>query len=249
MEYIITEKKFKQCSKDLKRNLKDMGFDISLGASQNLLARTFGSKDYNTIVPKLKKYNQLTEQLEKSTTSLKELIDEQDIKDFKEIDTRHSLNQIAFSLFPSYIFAIKHMNNTSVLIFNENLYLDSQATIYLEVANTIAQCYYLISVADGKQLNFDFLKKIKQMNIQQKNQQTYLKPLSQIILNSISSVNSSNINGEPTENYIEQFETIFSEIIVFGLIYLGKEKVNEILEIVFKGLQENDLRFISNMKM
>ena len=55
MEYKITEKKFKQCSKDLKRNLKDMGFDISLGAAQNLLARTFGSKDYNTILPELRK--------------------------------------------------------------------------------------------------------------------------------------------------------------------------------------------------
>lgn len=51
-----SQKKFKQCSKDLKRNLKDMGFDISLLEQlKNLLARTFGSKDYNTILPELRK--------------------------------------------------------------------------------------------------------------------------------------------------------------------------------------------------
>lgn len=75
-----------------------------------------------------------------------------------------------------------------------------------------------------KTVKFRLLENIKLKNIPQKQQKTYLKPLSKIILNAISSINLSNIDEEPTENYIEQFETIFSEIIVFGLTYLGKKK-------------------------
>lgn len=253
MEFYITEKKFKNFSKNLKKLINELNIDFTLGATQNLLARTFGYKDYNTIVPDLKKYNLIPEALKNTNTALNELktlVNNHDNdKGFSDIESFNKLNQISFTLFQAYKFAIKHMNNTAVLIFDENLYLDSQATIYLEVINTIAQCYYLISVQDGKQLNFDFLENIKLKNIPQKQQKTYLKPLSKIILNAISSINLSNIDEEPTENYIEQFETIFSEIIVFGLTYLGKEKINQILKIVFKGLQENDLKLKYIMEM
>lgn len=41
MEFFISEKKFKDFSKNLKKLINEFNGEFSLGATQNLLARTF----------------------------------------------------------------------------------------------------------------------------------------------------------------------------------------------------------------
>ena len=252
MEFFISEKKFKDFSKNLKKLINEFNSEFSLGATQNLLARTFGYKDYNTIVPTLKEYNQVSEVIGKTDVALEELkkiVDEHEqIKNFN-MSSNNKLNEISYKLFSCYKFTISQMNDTTVLTFNKNFYLDSQNALYFELINTVSQAYYLMSISEESVLSFDFLEKIKHMNIQKKHEKIYLEPLSKIILNTMHSINLSNINEKTTKNFIEQFEIIFSEIIIFGLNYLGKEKINKILEAMFKGLQENDSKLLNDFKM
>ena len=252
MEFFISEKKFKDFSKNLKKLINEFNGEFSLGATQNLLARTFGYKDYNTIVPTLKEYNQVSKAIGKTDVALEELrkiVDEHEQNKNFNINSNNKLNEISYTLFSCYKFAISQMDDSVVLTFDENFYLDSQNTLYLELINTVSQAYYLTSTNTGKILSFDFLEKIKQMNIQRKHKEIYLEPLSKVILNTMHSINLLNINEKSTKNYINQFEAIFSEIIIFGLIYLGKEKTNKILETVSKGLQENNLELPNNFKI
>lgn len=48
---IYNEKAFKQATKNLNKELTTLGFELSHGATLNLMARTLGFKDYNTIKP------------------------------------------------------------------------------------------------------------------------------------------------------------------------------------------------------
>ena len=50
---IYNEKAFKQATKNLNKELTTLGFELSHGATLNLMARTLGFKDYNTIKPAL----------------------------------------------------------------------------------------------------------------------------------------------------------------------------------------------------
>lgn len=81
MDYIITTENFKQYSKNLKKHLKEMGFDISLGATQNLLARTLDSKDYNTILPIIKKQEMNLKMFKQSLKSLSDFKEDINNKD------------------------------------------------------------------------------------------------------------------------------------------------------------------------
>lgn len=80
---IYNEKAFKQATKNLNKELSTIGFDLSHGATLNLMARTLGFKDYNTIKPALiaeenakQRVEDLVENMESRNIQILNLLDD-----------------------------------------------------------------------------------------------------------------------------------------------------------------------------
>ncbi len=93
----LNEKEFKTAAKNLKAEVAKLGIDLSHGASLNLLSRALGFRDYNTIVPEMKKYEENSNALANSIINTATL----EIATAEE-DLEIVLQQLSSSLFDFY---------------------------------------------------------------------------------------------------------------------------------------------------
>jgi len=96
---IYNEKAFKQATKNLNKELTTLGFELSHGATLNLMARTLGFKDYNTIKPILvaeenakKKVEDLISNMESRNIQILNQLDNINEKIFE--DNKNSIKKI-----------------------------------------------------------------------------------------------------------------------------------------------------------
>lgn len=96
---IYNEKAFKQATKNLNKELTTLGFELSHGATLNLMARTLGFKDYNTIKPILvaeenakKKVEDLISNMESRNIQILNQLDNINEKIFE--DNKNSIKRI-----------------------------------------------------------------------------------------------------------------------------------------------------------
>lgn len=235
MEYIITEKKFKQCSKDLKTNLKVMGFDITLGAAQNLLARTFGSKDYNTILPIIKNNEIELKMFQQSFNSLSELT-----KTIESNIYENSMLPNIQKLFEIYEASKKFHVMEPMLLNNTETFKKAQLSLYLDLMLTTIESFKFISILANEEMDLSFIQQMNenQMNIEIKD--NYFEPLSELILKAIEVINLSVANDKPTPNYQENFKTIFISISSYGINYLTQEELSGMMKKVSFFLMESE---------
>lgn len=67
---IYNEPAFKKATKNLNKELSTLGFELSHGATLNLLARTLGFNDYNTIKPVLVSQENIGKKMNSSLTNI-----------------------------------------------------------------------------------------------------------------------------------------------------------------------------------
>ena len=155
MEYIITTENFKKYSKNLKARLKDMNFDISLGASNNLLARTFGVKDYNTILPELGKAYKIIDSIDNVYESIESIQ-----KKFQLLEemSRNSINKNSENILNStYIQKqsqlLFEIYSASIKFFNYDKTMQTNRTLLKDAKFTLFRDLMLITIETLKDLN------------------------------------------------------------------------------------------------
>jgi hypothetical protein len=233
MDYIITTENFKQYSKNLKRHLKEMGFDISLGATQNLLARTLDSKDYNTILPIIKKQEmnlKMFKQSLKSLSDFKEDINNKD-NDLSSIYENSMLPYIK-NLLKIYEATQKFHVIEPLLLNNIETFKKAQLSLYLDLMLTTIESFKFISTLVNEEMDLSFIQQMNENQINIEIKDNYFEPLSELILKVIEVINKS------TTNYQENFKTIFISISSYGIDYLTKEELSGIMEKVSVFLME-----------
>lgn len=241
MEFIITEKKFKQSSKKLKTNLKDMGFDISLGASQNLLARTFGSKDYNTILPIIKKHEFELQNFQQSFNALEEFVKEVDMEDnYSSNIYENSMLPKINELFKIYEAAKKFVTMEPLLPENIDTFKKAQLSLFLDLMLTTIECFKFISTLANEEMDLSFISHMNENDMSVKIEDNYFQPLTELIIKAIGSINLSITNGVPASNYQENFKLIFILISSYGINYLTQDELSGIMIQVSSSLMKRD---------
>lgn len=239
MEYIITEKKFKQCSKDLKSNLKNMGFEISLGAAQNLLARTFGSKDYNTILPIIKQQEQNILMFKNALYSFEDYKNNE--KESSSIYEHTSIPNIK-KLFTIYEGAKKFSLMKHELQDNEEKFKKAQLSLYLDLMLATLESFKFMYDLASEEMDLSFIQLMDENLISTEIKDNYFEALAELILKVIEIVDLSFSNEKPKFNYQEYFKDAFITISSYGINYLTQEQLSIVMKEVSRTLLESEKR-------
>ncbi|MFX4240280.1 hypothetical protein ACOL3H_07240 [Aliarcobacter butzleri] len=244
MDHIITTENFKQYSKNLKNHLKEMGFDISLGAAQNLLARTLGSKDYNTIVPELKKSHEIIDFIDNTYSSINSIQEKLQLlnevnKNFINNDSENILNityiqKQSQRLFELYSASIKFFNYDKAMQTNRTLLKDAKFSLFADLMHIIIEVFKYLSIQANETMDLSFILQIDENDIETKTKDSVFIPLSALIQRAIHIINLSIIDNNPVPEYQKNFVNIFKAITSYGIVYLEKEELSKIMQQIEK---------------
>lgn len=240
MDHIITTENFKQYSKNLKNHLKEMGFDISLGAAQNLLARTLGAKDYNTIVPELKKAYKILDSIDSVYASIDSIqkkcqLIEEASKNSISNNSENILNSTYIQkqsqlLFDLYSASIKFFNYDKTMKTNRALLKDAKCSLFSDLMQTTLETFKYLSIEANEAMDLSFIQHIDENYIEEKTKDSDFITLADLIQKTIHIVNLSIVDNKPIPGYQKNFITIFKAITSYGIVYLEKEELSKIME-------------------
>lgn len=244
MEYLITTENFKKYSKNLKARLKDMDFEISLGASNNLLARTLGVKDYNTIVPELKKSYEIIDCIDNAFSSINSIQEKLQLlnevnKNFIDNNSENILNNTFIQkqsqlLFELYTASIKFFNYDKVIQTNRTLLKDAKYTLFADLMNITIETFKQLSIQANETMDLSFISKIDENDIETETKDSVFIPLAALIQRAIQVINLSVVDNKPVPEYQKNFVNIFKAITSYGVVYLEKEELSKIMQQIQK---------------